>query len=47
MAPEQARTIIYLASSPEVAGVNGRYFVRERAVPSSSASTDEAAAQRF
>ncbi len=44
---EGARTAIYLASSPEVAGVSGRYFVRERAVPSSPASYDEAAARRL
>jgi NAD(P)-dependent dehydrogenase (short-subunit alcohol dehydrogenase family) len=46
--PEKgARTVVYLASSPEVAGVSGRYFVRERAVPSSPASLDEAAQQRL
>jgi NAD(P)-dependent dehydrogenase (short-subunit alcohol dehydrogenase family) len=46
--PEKgARTIIYLASSPEVADVSGRYFVRERAVASSPASQDEAAAKRL
>jgi NAD(P)-dependent dehydrogenase (short-subunit alcohol dehydrogenase family) len=44
---EGARTIIYLASSPEVAGVSGRYFVRERVVLSSTASTDETAAHRL
>jgi NAD(P)-dependent dehydrogenase (short-subunit alcohol dehydrogenase family) len=42
-----AQTILYLATSPEVAGVSGRYFVRERAVPSSPASYDEAAARRL
>lgn len=42
-----ARTIVYLASSPEVTNVTGRYFVRERAVPSSPASYDEAAAKRL
>jgi NAD(P)-dependent dehydrogenase (short-subunit alcohol dehydrogenase family) len=48
LSPEEgARTVLYLASSPEVAGVSGRYFVRERAVPSSAASYDEAAAQRL
>ena len=46
-AEQGAQTIIYLASSPEVAGVSGRYFVRERAVASSTASYDEAAAQRL
>jgi NAD(P)-dependent dehydrogenase (short-subunit alcohol dehydrogenase family) len=42
-----ARTVVSLASSPEVAGVSGRYFVRERAVDSSRASYDEAAAKRL
>ena len=46
-AEEGARTVIYLASSPEVTGVNGRYFVRERMVPSSAASSDGAASQRL
>jgi NAD(P)-dependent dehydrogenase (short-subunit alcohol dehydrogenase family) len=44
---EGARTIIYLASSDQVAGVSGRYFVREREVASSPASNDVAAAQRL
>jgi NAD(P)-dependent dehydrogenase (short-subunit alcohol dehydrogenase family) len=48
ISPEQgARTIVYLASSPEVTGVTGRYFVEERAVPSSPESYDEAAAARL
>jgi NAD(P)-dependent dehydrogenase (short-subunit alcohol dehydrogenase family) len=42
-----ARTVIFLASSPEVAGVTGRYFVRERAVHSSPATYDESAARRL
>jgi len=37
---EGARTIIYLASSPQVAGVSGRYFVKEKSVPSSKTSYD-------
>jgi NAD(P)-dependent dehydrogenase (short-subunit alcohol dehydrogenase family) len=46
--PEKgARTVVYLASSPEVAGINGRYFVRERPVPSSPASCDVADARRL
>jgi NAD(P)-dependent dehydrogenase (short-subunit alcohol dehydrogenase family) len=46
--PEQgARTVVYLATSPEVAGVSGRYFDREKAVASSPASYDEAAAKRL
>ena len=44
---EGARTVVYLASSPEVTAVSGRYFVREHAVPSSPASYDEAAQQRL
>jgi len=48
LTPEQgARTIVYLASSPEVAGVSGRYFVKDRAVPSSPASYEAAAAKRL
>jgi len=48
LSPEQgARTVLHLATSLEVAGVTGRYFVRERAVPSSAASLDEAAARRL
>jgi hypothetical protein len=33
-----ARTIVYLATAPEVSGVTGRYFVRERESESSAAS---------
>lgn len=48
LSPEQgARTSIYLASSPEVEGVTGRYFVRGRAHRSSPASYDEDAARRL
>jgi NAD(P)-dependent dehydrogenase (short-subunit alcohol dehydrogenase family) len=42
-----ARTSIYLASSPEVEGVTGQYFTRERAVKSDPASYDEAGARRL
>lgn len=46
--PEQgARTSIYLASAPEVAGVTGQYFFDQRAVKSSRESYDEAAAKRL
>jgi NAD(P)-dependent dehydrogenase (short-subunit alcohol dehydrogenase family) len=46
--PEQgARTSIYLASSPEVAGVNGRYFVKEKPVPSSPQSLDLATGEKL
>jgi NAD(P)-dependent dehydrogenase (short-subunit alcohol dehydrogenase family) len=45
LTPEQgARTSVYLASSPEVADVTGRYFVRCRARTPSPAARDEAAA---
>jgi hypothetical protein len=46
LSPEQgAETLIYLATSPEVAGVTGTYFVKKRSVESSAASYDQAAAQ--
>lgn len=44
---EGARTPVYLAASPEVEGVSGRYFVKEKPVPSSPASQDSAAARRL
>ncbi len=46
-AEQGARTSIYLASSPDVSGVSGRYFEKERPVASSPQSLDEAAAQRL
>jgi NAD(P)-dependent dehydrogenase (short-subunit alcohol dehydrogenase family) len=42
-----AETIVYLASSPEAAGVTGEYFVEKKAVPSSQAARDAAAAGRL
>jgi NAD(P)-dependent dehydrogenase (short-subunit alcohol dehydrogenase family) len=42
-----ARTSIYLASSPDVEGVSGKYFDKERAVESSPQSLDAAAAERL
>jgi NAD(P)-dependent dehydrogenase (short-subunit alcohol dehydrogenase family) len=42
-----ARTSIYLASSPEVEGVAGGYFVKQRRAESSAGSRDEAAARRL
>jgi NAD(P)-dependent dehydrogenase (short-subunit alcohol dehydrogenase family) len=42
-----ARTMLYLATAPEVAGISGQYFVRRRPIPSSPASYDEAAAKRL
>jgi NAD(P)-dependent dehydrogenase (short-subunit alcohol dehydrogenase family) len=46
--PEKgAETIIYLASSPEVEGVTGRYFYNKKDVRSSGPSYDEKAARRL
>jgi NAD(P)-dependent dehydrogenase (short-subunit alcohol dehydrogenase family) len=48
MSPEKgARTSIYLASSPDVEGVSGRYFVKEEPTPSSSQSQDKTAWERL
>ena len=48
LSPEKgARTSIYLASSPEVEGVSGRYFVKEKPVVSSPQSRDQAAWERL
>jgi len=42
-----AATPVYLAASPEVAGISGRYFTDCQAVQSSPASYDRAAAERL
>lgn len=42
-----AQTSIYLATSPEVAGVTGKYFVNSQQTPSSQVSYDEAAAKQL
>lgn len=48
LSPEQgARTVIYLASSPEVAMVSGEYFYKCKPKRSSQASYDEAAQRRL
>ena len=48
IAPEQgADTIIHLASSPEVAGATGAYFVKREIVAPSAAARDAAAAGRL
>jgi NAD(P)-dependent dehydrogenase (short-subunit alcohol dehydrogenase family) len=48
LTPEQgASTAVYLASSPDVEGVTGKYFVREREVESDSISYDESVARRL
>jgi retinol dehydrogenase-12 len=44
---EGSETMIYLATAPQVAAVNGQYFVKKRAVNSSKASYDQHAAQRL
>jgi NAD(P)-dependent dehydrogenase (short-subunit alcohol dehydrogenase family) len=44
---EGAETTVYLASSPDVEGVSGRYFKDSRAVRSSPASYDQAAQERL
>ncbi|OGO76147.1 MAG: short-chain dehydrogenase [Chloroflexi bacterium RIFOXYD12_FULL_57_15] len=48
ISPEQgAQTMIYLATSPEVEGVTGKYFAKEKEAQSSPASHDHAAATRL
>jgi len=42
-----ARTGVYLATAPELAGVTGKYFVQGRLVASSEASYDREAARRL
>jgi len=46
-AEEGAKTSLYLASSPEVAGVSGKYFYRCRPKPSSPASYDVQAQEKL
>jgi len=46
-AEEGARTLTYLASSKEVEGVTGKYFVKEKAMESSAASRDWEASGRL
>jgi hypothetical protein len=46
--PEQgADTVVYLAGSPEVAAVTGKYFTNRRETRSSPASYDESTARRL
>jgi len=48
LAPEQgADTVIYLASSPEVAGITGQYFANREPVQSSPLSYDKGVARRL
>jgi NAD(P)-dependent dehydrogenase (short-subunit alcohol dehydrogenase family) len=44
---EGAQTSVFLASSPEVAGVTGQYFKKAQAVPSGRASYQEDTARRL
>jgi NAD(P)-dependent dehydrogenase (short-subunit alcohol dehydrogenase family) len=44
---EGARTIVYLAAAPEIAGVSGRYFVKSGAAQPSQAAQDAGAARRL
>lgn len=41
------RTSIYLATSPDVEGINGRYFVDERETNASELAQDGALARRL
>jgi NAD(P)-dependent dehydrogenase (short-subunit alcohol dehydrogenase family) len=48
LSPEQgARTSLYLAASPEVEGVSGGYYIKERPVQAAPAAYDQEAAQRL
>jgi len=48
LTPEQgARTVVYLAFSPDVEGVSGKYFVSEREVKSDPVSYDESIGRRL
>jgi NAD(P)-dependent dehydrogenase (short-subunit alcohol dehydrogenase family) len=46
-AEEGARTSVYLASSPEVAGVTGKYFSKCKPVPSNTVSYDVPSQQKL
>ncbi len=48
LTPEEgADTVIYLATSLEVEGISGKYYVKRQAVPSSRISYDESLARRL
>jgi hypothetical protein len=48
LSPEEgAQTSLYLATSAEVEGVSGKYFVNQRVAQSSKASCDKAGASRL
>jgi NAD(P)-dependent dehydrogenase (short-subunit alcohol dehydrogenase family) len=44
---EGAETMVYLATSPEVEGITGKYWVKKKERQSSSASYDEAAQKKL
>ncbi len=46
-AAKGARTVIWLATAPEVAGISGQYFVRQHVAKTSATARDEAAARRL
>ncbi|MEK7476551.1 MAG: SDR family oxidoreductase [Candidatus Coatesbacteria bacterium] len=48
ISPQQgARTPVYLASSPQVEGLSGRYYIKRRPASPSPAARDDAAARRL
>ncbi len=48
LSPEQgSETVIHLASSPELEGMTGRYFIKKSPVPSSAESYSLDAARRL
>ena len=48
MSPEKgAQTSVWAASAPELQGVTGKYFKKQKAIPSSRASYDEAAQKKL
>ncbi len=48
LTPQQgARTSVYLATSPEVEGVTGGYYVKSKAATPASAARDDATAERL
>jgi NAD(P)-dependent dehydrogenase (short-subunit alcohol dehydrogenase family) len=48
ISPEKgAQTLVYLASSPDVASVSGEYFYRCRATTPTAEARDDTAAQRL
>lgn len=46
-AEKAGREVIHLASSPQVAGLTGKYFVHQRIVPSSEQSYDRESGERL